>query len=74
MRYTALLGFNTKQFWIYDEEKDVFINPPSDVLKFIREVYDDTEEAQVFLEKLVNEGQPSWLHDGNEIPADEIDI
>lgn len=77
-RYEVVMGFNTKQVWIYDSEDDVYIDPPTDVL----EQFDDilfhqgksAEEAERWLEELVNNEEPEWLHDGNEYPADDIDI
>ena len=38
MRYDALLGPNTKQFWIYDNENDTYIDPPIDVLDEIEKI------------------------------------
>lgn len=80
-RYTALLGPNTKQFWLYDEENDTYIDPPSEVLEALEEIrYQGGEEtaenidaAEARLEEIAS-GEPDWLHDGNEYDADETDI
>ena len=37
-RYTPVYGPNSKQWWVYDECKDVYIDPPAAVLDRIRMV------------------------------------
>jgi len=71
-RYMALYGPNTHQFWIYDEEKDVYIDPPLEILKEIEKIacdnnytFEGMEKAQKKLEEIANT-EPDWLHDGNE--------
>lgn len=78
MRYDAMLGFNTKQFWIYDNENDTFIDPPIDVLEKANEIAygnettsESIDEAQNYLIKLANT-EPDWLHDGHEYEDIEI--
>lgn len=79
-RYMALLGPNTKQFWLYDEENDSYIDPPISVLeeadairyKDGNDTADSISEAEAYLEKIAAT-DPDWLHDGNEYDAD-IDI
>ncbi len=74
MRYTAMLGPNTKQFWLYDEEADVYIDPPLCVLEEIEKIrFADDEEtadsicaAETRLEDIANNENPEWLHDGYE--------
>ena len=76
-RYTALLGPNTKQFWLYDEENDTYIDPPTEVLEEIEairwkdgtETSDSISAAETKLEEIASEN-PEWLHDGNEYDAD----
>lgn len=83
MRYEALLGFNTKQFWIYDSVNDTFIDPPTEVLVEIEKIrYKDgietaesIDEAEYRLEQIANaDPEPEWLHDGNEYDADTTEI
>lgn len=61
MRYMAVLGFNTKQWWVYDNKKDLFIDPPIEVLDELEKL-DDTDEQESLLEKLANQ-EPDWLFD-----------
>ena len=77
MRYEALFGPNTKQFWLYDDEHNTFIDPPIDVLEEVNEICwggdeDDYDAAQARLEEIAAM-EPDWLHDGNEYDADELD-
>ena len=80
MRYEALLGPNTKQFWLYDNENNTFIDPPTEVLNEIEkirwengeETADSIDNAEVRLEEIAAEN-PDWLHDGNEYDADELE-
>ncbi len=59
-KYMALLGFNTKQLWLYDEENDVYIDPPAEVLDSLPE---DQDEAETELARIANEENPDWLLD-----------
>lgn len=61
MRYMAVLGFNTKQWWVYDNKKDLYIDPPTEVLDELEKL-DDTDEQESLLEKLANQ-EPDWLFD-----------
>lgn len=60
MRYLAVLGFNTKQWWIYDNKKDVYIDPPIEVLEQLENLSNDDAERK--LEEIAN-SKPSadWL-------------
>lgn len=64
-RYSALLGFNTKQLWIYDEQEDVYIDPPTEVLDSLPSwnLVDGSEEAEKELARIANEENPDWLYD-----------
>ena len=81
MRYEASLGPNTKQFWLYDNEKNVYIDPPIDVLEKAEEIRwkdgaetaDSISDAEAYLEDLANNENPEWLHDGYEYDADELE-
>lgn len=62
MRYFAVFGFNTKQWWVYDESKDVFIDPPIEVLNELDELQQD--EAEERLTQIANaDPTPDWLFD-----------
>ena len=73
-RYDALLGPNSKQFWLYDNENNTYIDPPTEVLEKMDEIRykdgeetaDSIDEAESWLENLANNEEPDWLHDGNE--------
>lgn len=59
-RYTAVLGFNSKQWWAYDEYTGEVIDPPVDVLAEIKSHPFDKQEE--FFESLL-ENEPDWLND-----------
>lgn len=62
MRYLAVLGFNTKQWWVYDEETDIYIDPPIEVLDELDEIQQD--EAEERLTQIANANPtPDWLFD-----------
>lgn len=69
MRYEAVLGFNTKQWWVYDNKEDTYIDPPAKVLEGLSEEPDIAEEQLNNL--LVHE--PDWLND-KEFIYEEIEI
>lgn len=58
----VMLGFNTKQWWVYDNTNDVFIDPPTEVLKQVKEYSDDQDEQEQYLWDLVQK-DPDWLYD-----------
>lgn len=68
-RYVVLFGPNTRQWWVYDDVNDVYINPPISVLTKIKDevptlggcVRDmDGEEAMLY--DILSE-EPAWLSD-----------
>ena len=59
-RYDAVMGFNTKQLWVYDNWEDVYIDPPKEVLDSLPQ---DDEAAERELTRIANEEKPSWLQD-----------
>lgn len=62
MRYLAILGFNTKQWWVYDEETNMYIDPPIEVLNELDELQQD--EAEERLTQIANANPtPDWLFD-----------
>ncbi len=67
-RYLALAGPNTNQVWVYDEELDVYIDPPISVLKEIDSYASNYENyLEVSTNKLQEivdaECPPDWLYD-----------
>lgn len=62
MRYLAVLGFNTKQLWVYDEIVDVYIDPPAELLNDLDKLgFDEAEER---LTQIANaDPTPEWLFD-----------
>ena len=59
MNYTLAYGFNTKQWWVYNYDKDVWIDPPSAVLDSLPADLDAAEEK---LDAIVME-DPEWLYE-----------
>lgn len=70
--YLILLGPNTRQWWIYDEEHDCYIDPPAAVLEEIQDdrsftrvngvLKDAFENEEEKLRQIVSEN-PDWLKD-----------
>lgn len=73
-RYTAVIGFNSKQPWIYDEEKDVYIDVPICVLEALPDWRDNPDEAERVLEDIANKEKPDWLNDEEYWYDGEMDI
>lgn len=64
-RYLPVLGFNTKQWWIYDDCDDCYIDIPIEVLVEV-EKYESYSEKCDYLSALCNAwkgGKPDWLFD-----------
>ena len=59
-RYLPILGFNSKQWWAYDERTGEVIDPPMGVLKEIKSHPMDEQEG--FFEELLSK-EPDWLND-----------
>lgn len=79
MRYEATYGPNTKQWWIYDNEKDVYIDPPLEVLEETNKHgnYDTAEGMDTMRDYLEEEAEekPIWLYEVDyHYPADLFDI
>ena len=58
----AITGFNTKQVWVYDNEHDVYIDPPKCVLDEIEGKTDSFDEQESLLEDIIKT-DPDWLQD-----------
>ena len=71
-RYLILLGPNTRQWWVYDEMHDCYIDPPADVLREIQDdrsftrvngvLKDAFESEEAKLRHIVSK-DPDWLKD-----------
>ena len=77
-RYLPVYGPNSKQWWVYDECKDVYIDPPAEVLREVRIagnlVFDEAvethgdwvqaEEQQMYKEiEKAMQSEDNWLLD-----------
>lgn len=71
MRYEAVLGFNTKQWWAYDNETDEYCDPPTEVLDEIRNYSNNINEQEEYFNNLLAK-EPDWLKD-EEYRYDEIE-
>lgn len=63
-RYEACKGFNTKQWWIYDTEDEMLIDPPIEVCNIARKIERrfSCEAASEFIERIAF-NEPDWLFD-----------
>ena len=64
MRYEVTWGFNTKQLWVYDNDRDCFIDPPADILNELYKKYilRDIDMEMSALEEIID-NDPDWLYD-----------
>ena len=60
-RYEPMRGFNTKQWWVYDNDDDCFIDPPKEVLDLLDK--EETEEGEEALLQEIVDKNPDWLYD-----------
>ena len=72
MRYEAVLGFNTKQWWAYDNETEEYCDPPKKVLDKIKQHSDDVDKQEEYFNNLLAT-EPEWLND-EEFRYDDIEI
>ena len=77
-RYEVVLGFNTKQFWVYDSVDDTYIDPPKEELIEMSKLIGpdgDTYNAENWLLNIINgDNPPEWLFDEDYIYDGETDI
>ena len=61
---SAVTGFNTKQVWVYDNEHDVYIDPPKSVVDEVEEKagWRNFDEQERLLDEII-ETDPDWLQD-----------
>ncbi len=65
-RYEVLAGPNTKQLWVYDNEEDAYIDPPTDVLDAVMSALGpnkDWDKACDSLMDIIADEDPDWLRD-----------
>lgn len=55
-------GPNSKQWYIYNEKNDVYIDPPSKVLEEVNNFSNDIDEQEEYLETIIA-SLPDWLYD-----------
>lgn len=74
-RYEACKGFNTKQWWIYDTEDEMLIDPPIKVCKIAKKIEwtVSCEAASEFIERIVF-NEPDWLFDEDHRYDGEMEI
>lgn len=78
-RYEAVLGFNSKQWWAYDNLTDEYCDPPSEILKDIDEKFknwrysSEVDKAQNYFDELLKD-EPDWLNDEGYRYPGETDI
>lgn len=67
-----VLGFNSKQWYVYADDLDVYVDPPIVVLDEIEKYeYPDGQENQ--LAKIIAE-DPDWLQDDDYWIGEDVDI
>lgn len=62
MRCEAVYGFNSKQWWAYDNETDEYCDPPTEVLDSIESHSSDIDEQEEYFNKILDT-DPNWLYD-----------
>ena len=75
-RYEVMAGPNTHQLWVYDNETDLYIDPPAGVLHEVMSELDDLwnyEKACDMLKAIILDENPSWLNDEG-ASYDDIEI
>ena len=63
-RFEVMLGPSSNQYWVYDNEKDAYIDPPKAVLDEARKIENSGKlTAEEYLKNLVEIEIPDWLYD-----------
>ena len=60
--YEVVLGPNTKQWWVYDNDTDEYCDPPTEILERTTKCSKNTDIQQLYLEMIVSL-EPEWLND-----------
>lgn len=62
-RYEACKGFNTKQWWLYDNDTDEFVDLPHEISRIATRLdFSDSDMAYEFLCRVAG-ANPAWLED-----------
>lgn len=62
LRLEIVFGFNTKQWWLYSNTYDVYIDPPKEVLDSIPDYKEEPEKSEKALQKVID-ANPDWLYE-----------
>ena len=73
-RYEAIFGFNTKQWWAYDTQTGEFCDPPTEVLKEIKQNSAKTNQDEEEYFNKILASQPDWLNDAGHRYNGETEI
>ncbi|MBO7715726.1 MAG: hypothetical protein J6S85_19345 [Methanobrevibacter sp.] len=69
-----LIGFNSKQWWVYDSKNNVYIDPPKEVLDSLPDWREFPDESEKAFQKVIDQN-PDWLNDSDYwYDADETEI
>lgn len=71
-RFEFVIGFNTKQPWVYDNVWDSYIDPPSEVLDRLPDWRDGDEWYKELNEEVSKD--PEWLYDRDYWYDGEVEI
>ena len=61
-RLEVFVGFNTKQWWVLDNVRNVLIDPPKEVLDKLPDWRENSPLAEEKLLEICRK-EPSWLYD-----------
>ena len=56
-----VLGFNTKQWWVYDNGNDMYIDPTIEALNEVKQ-FDSYDRQEQMMMSIIN-SNPDWLQD-----------
>ena len=79
LSFDCFVGFNTKQLWVYENNTNTLIDPPSEVLDKIDARFADDEvnwhydEMENELQKVVDTN-PGWLYDKDYWYPGDMDV
>ena len=62
LQVEIILGFNTKQWWVYSNKYEVYIDPPACILNLLPDWREDSDKAEEALKEIVDQN-PDWLYD-----------
>lgn len=73
MKFEVVLGFNTKQWWVWEDTEGFYIDPPTAVLNSLPDWRENPVEAEREFKKIVD-SNPDWLYDKEYWYDDAVDI